>query len=653
VTAPSLETLGSALAGLDEAGREALAAWLAERGTPLPDAPRPDTHRVRGRLLFQDWKPGHARRPLHHFDVEVWEHGLLGRHARLAAGRSGLDGAFELAYAAPAHPHHRLELRVVEQHRAYGPHGEPEATPHTVHAETFHDPPLTLDLGDLEVPFWPYCYAGPLPRVLIPPGAEPPQDYARGRKTALVKTVAELGLVRTRHLLAHKVAPTKPALATIQADYPENLTLRLEREHPGHTRSDAFFVDRVLNGLNPCLPVADRREPGLWRVAFDWNGCEMDGVHVLPNAELHLRREGDSLVPVRLTIQCREPGVTAAHGPMQPARVVTPADGAAWQQAKRLFRCAWALHGQIVAHLSVSHLNVEQYAVAAYRNLRGNPIRDLLFPHLREVVLINHGGADLIFGERGYVTTASALTASAVDGLFLASLGRCDWVGWRPRQALTPGHTFGHAATLFWEVLTRHVDEFLAAHRAAIAAHWVELRLMSDELVAHAVPHVPPDLGPHDEPLDPGELGDRTAPRAERDGVLKAVRPFTTGDIPTDADWAALAQVCRYVIYHATFYHAWANDRQHDDGGELRYAALSLRGDGWGDEADDAIAQTPAEATDQIFLSMFLQLTGYGYVLRNEDHDIPPRFVELLREHEPAFRAIGFDPATIRSRINI
>jgi hypothetical protein len=465
--------------------------------------------------------------------------------------------------------------------------------------------------------------------------------------------VAELGLTRTRHLVEHRLSPARPSLATIQADYPENLTQRLERERPGHTRSDAYFVDRVLNGLNPCLPVADRREPGLWRVAFDWDRCEMDGMHVLPNAELHLRREGDALVPVRLRIQCREPGATAPHAPLQPAREVTPADGEAWQQAKRLFRCAWALHGQIVAHLSVSHLNMEQYAVAAYRNLRRNPVRDLLFPHLREVVLINHGGTDLIFGERGYVTTASALTSGAIDGLFVEALGRCDWRGWRPRRPLVPGHTFGHAATLFWEVVTQHVDEFLAAHREAIAAHWVELRLMSDELVAHAVPHVPPALGPDDEVLDAGELGDQAAPRPTRDGVTQAVRPFTASDAPSEADWEALAQVCRYVIYHATFYHAWANDRQHDDGGELRYAALSLRGSGWGDEADAALGQTPTEATDQLFLSMFLQLTGYGYILRNEDRDIPPRLVELLRQHEPAFRAIGFDPATIRSRINI
>ncbi|MEB3198001.1 MAG: hypothetical protein VKP62_12440 [Candidatus Sericytochromatia bacterium] len=650
-TEPSLPALSRALERLSPEGRQQLAQWLDTHHPPESGEPM---HQVTGRLVFQDWKPGITPAPLHHFSLQVRERHALGGSVLLAEGESDLDGAFVLSFAAPAHTRHPVELRVVEQQEVFGPHGEATWQPHEVHTvQLGQDLAATIELGTIAVPYWPYTYDSPLPRVLVPTGAEPPQDYARGRKTALLKTMAEYGLIRTRHQVAHKLSAHLPHLTTIQRDYPENRTLHLEKQSPGLTRSDAYFVDRLLNGLNPCLPVGDTRYPGEWRVGFNWDACEMDGVHTLPNADAWFVPDGETLRLTRLRIQLREPGATAPFGPLQPERLLTPADGADWQRAKRLFRCAWVLHGQIVAHLADSHLNVEQYAVAAYRNLRRSPLRRLLFPHLKEVAVINHGGSDLIFGERGYVSAASALTSRAVDALFVEALGRLDWKGWEPRRPLVPQHTFAQAARLYWEVLTRHVAEFLETHREAILANWPELRRMSDDMVRHSVPAVPPLQVPHDVVLDAGERGDVTSPRAVIDGVTRAVRPLTQTDAPAAGEWDDLAQWCRYVIYHATFFHAWANDRQHDDGGELRYAALSLREGGWGDEADEAIAQSPMEATDQLFWAMFLQHTGYGYILQNEDHDIPHRFVELLGERADAFRAVGFEPNTIRSRINI
>ena len=649
---PTLEALRQELARLDAAQRAELGAWLAARAPATPgDAP----HLAVGRLFFEDWKAGTPRKPLHHFEVEVWERGFAGVSRRLAAGTTDLAGAFAIPFPAPADLRHPLSLRLFEVVRTYGEDGTRHEQRHQVHTVEGGPLPVAgpLDFGDVDVPFWPYSYAGPLPRVLIPPGAEPPQDYARGRKTALVKAIAELGLIRGGHLLEHRLAPHLPTLEAIQRAYPESLTQRLERERPGSTRSDAYFVDRVLNGLNPCLPVGDARHPGELRVGFNWDACEMDGEHVLPNVDAWFVREGDQLVPRRITFQRRLPGSLAPGSPLEPPQTYTPADGEAWLRAKRLFRVAWSLHGQIVAHLAEAHLNVEQYALAAFRNLRISPLRDLLFPHLKEVAVINHGGTDLIFGERGFVTLASALTARAVDGLFVASLGRLDWKGWRPRRPLVPGHVFAHAAQLYWEVLERHVADFFAAHEAELVATWPEVRRFSDDLVAHAVAHVPPALAPWDVPLDTGELGDQAAPRVAVDGVAKAVRPVTLTDAPAPGELAELQQLCRYVIYHATFFHAWPNDRQHDDGGELRDAALGLRGTGWGPEDDDAIAQSPPNASEQIFLALFLQNTRYGYVLRNEDGDVPHRLVELLGERADAFAAIGYDPHQIRSRINI
>ena len=43
----------------------------------------------------------------------------------------------------------------------------------------------------------------------------------------------------------------------------------------------------------------------------------------------------------------------------------------------------------------------------------------------------------------------------------------------------------------------------------------------------------------------------------------------------------------------------------------------------------------------------------YGFIMCNEDRDIPRELLELLGAKREAFRALGFDTALIRSRINI
>ena len=60
-------------------------------------------------------------------------------------------------------------------------------------------------------------------------------------------------------------------------------------------------------------------------------------------------------------------------------------------------------------------LNVEQYAIAAHRNLRRSPLRWLLMPHLREVVLINHSASKFLIGPSGYITRASDLDQKVTE----------------------------------------------------------------------------------------------------------------------------------------------------------------------------------------------------------------------------------------------
>jgi histone deacetylase complex regulatory component SIN3 len=117
-----------------------------------------------------------------------------------------------------------------------------------------------------------------------------------------------------------------------------------------------------------------------------------------------------------------------------------------------------------------------------------------------------------------------------------------------------------------------------------------------------------------------------------------------------------LKQVARYVIMHSTFMHSWANNQQQDDGGEVKYASLGIR---WGDsgvfvsENNESIAPHPKIASEQIWISTFLSKTKFGFIMRNEDEDIHPLFLETLREFKDEFDAIGLNIDELQSRTNI
>jgi hypothetical protein len=52
-------------------------------------------------------------------------------------------------------------------------------------------------------------------------------------------------------------------------------------------------------------------------------------------------------------------------------------------------------------------------------------------------------------------------------------------------------------------------------------------------------------------------------------------------------------------------------------------------------------------------ISWMLSKTNYGLLLANEEADVHPRFVELLRAHAAGFAELGLDIRTVSSRINI
>ncbi|WP_228560185.1 MULTISPECIES: lipoxygenase family protein [Myxococcus] len=651
-------TLEERLAISRELAPRVRASRLARDSATLPAV-------AMGRLVFeQDGPQGPI--PLHHIKVELWDRDFGAPDDFLGEGFTDLDGCFAVRYDpadAGVGDLPDLEVRFFEPQHRFLQDGRVVETWRRIGSEKGPDDHggLHYDFGTLRLPYWEYDPTTPLARLHVSEEGTPPTAYAPGRALAMLKAVAPIELVKRRHLLQVRLGQA-PGLDGIQADYPEAMTVRMERESPGSTRTDAFFGERLLNGMFSTLMDGDPEAPGdtkAFRLYFPWNAYEQDGVHCLPDVDVRLRLVEGRLSPVRIILGMREPGATAPGSPVT-RRSYTPADGEGWEAAKRMARVSATLETELGNHLGQCHFNVEQYAIAAHRNLRRSPLRWLLMPHLREVVLINHSANGFLVGPTGYITRASALTERSVETRLLHLMGSYDWKGFTPAPPICESHRYARAAGLFWRLVGEHVEAFFAEHGAALEAQWSEVRRFSDDLVAHSAPAfvcrylratVPGRAAPW---FVRSERMDLDAKVAEP--PPKAVSAVTRTDAPQPGEMEALKQLCRYVIYFATFRHAWANNLQWDDAGEVLYACLGLR---WGQagalstEADHDVAPPPEEATEMLWISWMLSKTSYGFLLANEEADVHPRFVEFLRAHAAEFSALGMDIRTVSSRINI
>ncbi|XXF80476.1 lipoxygenase family protein [Myxococcaceae bacterium GXIMD 01537] len=650
--------------GLDLEQRLALSRKLAPRVRATRDPATLPAVAI-GRIVFEQDGP-HGPIPLHHLKVELWDRDLGAPDDYLGEGFTDADGHFAVRYdPADAGPGDLpdLELRFFEPQHTFRKDGRVVETWRRIGSERGPDDHggLHYDFGTLRLPYWEYDPTTPLARLHVTEEGTPPTAYAPGRSLAMLKAVAPIELVKRQHLLQSRLG-RPPSLAQIQADYPEAMTVRRERESPGSTRTDAYFGERLLNGMFSTILDRDPEVPGdpqSFRLYFPWNAYEQDGVHCLPDVDVRLRLVEGQLLPMRIILGMREPGATAPGSPVT-RRTFTPADGAAWEAAKRMARVSATLDTELGNHLGQCHFNVEQYAIAAHRNLRKSPLRWLLMPHLREVVLINHSANGFLVGESGYITRASALTQNGLETRLQHLMGSYDWKGFTPSAPVCEGHRYAQAAQLFWRLLGEHVDAFFAEHGAAVEAQWREVHRFSEDLVAHSAPafvcrylraRVPGKEAPWFVRSERMDLEAKSALPPPR-----AVSPVTQTDAPQPGELEALKQLCRYVIFFATFRHAWANNLQWEDAGEVLYACLGLR---WGKggalspEEDLDVAPSPDEATEMLWISWMLSKTNYGFLLANEEDDVHPRFVELLRSHAAEFTALGLDIRTVSSRINI
>lgn len=610
--------------------------------------------KVQGQLIFERQVNG-QNKPLHHMRVELWDSDPIGADF-LGASESGIDGKFEIEYTPSSGGFldvPDLMIRVKRRDFTYD-----KGKPITHYTTALTTPTVRnvaddiYDFGIILVGYWEYEEARnstPLhpvaaftPRVHTVAG-EVPEDQTFGRKLAMAPAIAPILPVHLAHRAINKLNSDKPSEESITEDYPKNKIL--ENEELGS--SDSYMVDFVLNGHNP--QVLKKNEAGEFYSAFAFNGVEQDGRHFAPNTTAYFKQQGDLLILDRIVVQKRKfnnPDADAEYdGP-----VTFTKNEPAWERVKRIYRVNYFVFGEGITHLGGTHLNVEQYIIPMKRNIHRSPISRLMFPHFEGTASINFGANSLLVGKDGLVAKGSALTPQSVAALVASTFNQNNWYGWHPRSVVAENHQYAQVAQIYWQVVTDYVDWYFQKNEAEIKDNWVEIRLMSEELVAHSLPYTDQD---DDAWVDTNEINTSDKPHPEVQGEIKSISPITGSDECDEEGWNNLKQVCRYLIFAATLRHAWVNDSQYDIGGYIRFASLGLVADITDMNVDEDAAIPADEGLLQPFITRLLTKTEYGYILTDEENDMHPKLKEFLAERQADFKDLGYDIRNIRSTINI
>ena len=601
---------------------------------------------ISGRLVFKQAGPA---RPIHHAPLRVSVHHALWLDEHVGEVRTDSDGHFEVDVAHAGRCTIRLVL--LEHRRVYQHTGAADEATAAGQIDIAVEEGLS-DLGDVQLAYWPYRTDFPSPRAGMVQGKWP-QSYTTGYKHTLELAFARVLPSQLMLHAEHAVAHARPTMDEIQSHQPATRTIRAEQDAPGTTRSDTWLADQILNGFDVELRVGrDADDPARLRARIAWPDMACKGEFDLADADVVIEERDSELAVSEITLRIRRAGKDGAWAD-DTTRRFTSADGADWEAAKRVTRCQYLLHGAMDGHIIRSHFQTEMYAVAAFRNLRVNPVAHVLLPHLQEIVAQDHDGDSFAWGPGGLIPEQSALTMAHILERTGAKTGGWDWKTFRPRTPVHPSHRYAHAAGVYWDLLGEHLSKVFADHEDAIVANWIEVLRFSEDLVTHSPPYVPQVDEPGVIPIDRNELDHPEVARAVIDGVTRAVRPVTQTAAPQPGELADLMQLCRYVIYQATFNHSWTHDGQYDAGGELRYATFALRGGSLGAEDDPDIAPAPGANIDSISTNTVGLHANYGYIIADEERDVPPSLKAALEARRQDLAALGVDVDKIRSRINI
>jgi hypothetical protein len=430
--------------------------------------------RLVGRIIFAGDRGDGP--PIHNLHLEFWGRTFWFAWRKIAEGRTDGEGYFALRFplrAARGVFIRSLSFEIQKTTRVYfqGDH------PH-FHFDLFKAIPVAksdligmdYNLRTIPLDYWLYDKRAVTPRALIDDAnPDSPEIYTTGREDALIEQIIPLEITKIKHLEQIDIAPDTLTIEQIQADYPVNLTCCIEKRLPGYTRGDDWFGERMMNGMNRGCFVPDATRAGhYWMRYFGVCWYDINDLYALPDIGVLFNLKDDGL-PNPLEIHLTGRLSRTDHDPFR-TRVFSAVDGDAWAQAKRVARVTGAVCTEVEEHFAATHLNTEQYAISAYRNLRLNPVAGLLLPHLKEVSLINHTADKMLIG--GYIPTATALTHAGLQQRTRDILGLQDWRGWKPMKAISPAHTCAEAEQLFWEVLGEYVETFFRRHEDGIKRYW-------------------------------------------------------------------------------------------------------------------------------------------------------------------------------------
>lgn len=334
--------------------------------------------------------------------------------------------------------------------------------------------------------------------------------------------------------------------------------------------SDAFFVERRLNGFNPGKFNRVAQKDWQYLIRYDCSRYKVEPGGILP-----------SVIEARFTLQDKSLLLHSIQYELNKVSMTNVPGDANWEWAKSLFRSAEFVFQQTQSHLARTHLNVEQYAMAYYRNVKNNKIVELLEPHFEGLLSINKLGASIIFGDTGVIPEASALDAKQVESLIKEEVSCLNYHTWHPRtQALSDvvaNNYFDRAASTVWQIMEHYVDNFFQAHESEILASWSEIEGMSQDLVSHSI--LKPELG-----------------------TLKIV------------NISDLKKLCVYVIYHSSFLHSWLNYKQYEDGGDIEYASIGL----WDDKHPSVKLEDVIKRNlSQVLITWTLSNVKYNPIMEN------------------------------------
>jgi linolenate 9R-lipoxygenase len=367
-----------------------------------------------------------------------------------------------------------------------------------------------------------------------------PQNPLPTRVAPTPRLAANMGL----HTIPAKPTPPLALLGIAgvtdiikQVPSPKIMPANLTRCRPDKF-SDAFFVDRRLNGFSPGKLNRITGQEWQYVARYDCRKYAVDPGGILPAIiEARFILRGNRLYAHSIHYALRE-GNNISNAPI----TNSPGD-ADWEWAKQLFRSAEFVFQETQAHLGRTHLNMEQYAMAYYRNVKNNKIVELLEPHLEGLLNINKLGASIIFGDTGVIPQASAISTADVEAMLKEEVSRLNYHTWHPRiqalQDFVSNNHYDRSAIAVWEIIAQYVGQFFQNNESAIQSNWAEIEGMSQDLVSHS--------------------------------ILK--RELGTLKIHNIND---LKKLCVYVIYHSSFLHSWVNYKQYEDGGDVEYAAIGL-----------------------------------------------------------------------------